>query len=110
MSHISVLQKEINWLNGEKENHIFGKTPTLTCKTPSKVTEFTDKHMKWSHGHYRQFAPDGFPQTHDKRTIVYLICTKCKIIIKISQIYSKKFPIVPCFSSKSLYLCVYSKF
>ena len=36
--HISVLQREINCLNREHENHGFQETWTLTCKTRVKVT------------------------------------------------------------------------
>ena len=25
--------------------------------------------MNWSHGHYRHFAPDGFPQNHYKSQV-----------------------------------------
>ena len=68
--HISVLQREINYLNRENGNRVFRENMDFDLQN-TRQSHYFDENVKWSYGHYGHFAPAGFPQNHNK-TCVFL--------------------------------------
>ena len=63
--HISVLQREINWLNREYENHGFRENMDFDLQITCQSDIFYEN-LKWSHGHYGHFAQAGLRGNPDK--------------------------------------------
>ena len=66
--HISVLQKEINYLNKENENRGFRENMDFDLQDACQSHIFHEN-LKWSYGHYEHFALDGFFQNHNKSSV-----------------------------------------
>ena len=64
----SVLQRELNCLNRENENHGFPENMDFDLQNACQSHMFHE-HLKWSRGHYGHFAPAGLTGNPDRSLV-----------------------------------------